>query len=674
MRRRLDIQGLRAIAVISVVVFHAGLPLESGFLGVDIFFAISGFVIIGVLSRANGNIKTIFSNFYVRRFRRLVPALSILLFTTVVLSLFIFAPFEAQKQTAQTAIGASFGIANAVISLTTGGYFDLAATTNPLLHTWSLAVEEQFYLLFPALLFLSFGIVKKRFSKHAAFLFLTVALSLLSLALMVASHSEWQNHIPSITKGFYSPFPRMWEFGFGAFAYLISVKITRVNPRLNSVLSILGIALLVTAFITTSEQTQTPGIQTVIPILGVSMVMFAGSNSHNNFVNKALQAKPLVFIGDISYSLYLWHWPLIVFSAMLWPSFPYTMTFAALLAFIPAVLSYSFVEQKLTKPWVMKSVLKKAGLAIAFVVIPVLTASTLLYANQHNFWNSTIGNIKIQMDQPHLGDSNGCVSLVVPSGSPSSNCIFGVTDSSLPPIYLVGDSHADQFSESLEEVALKQNTSLVVSTTNGCPFIPLFVHRPELGEAWQADCYANATGKLEWLKSQPPGIVVISNSGVYFNSMDISLTPESPAQPQSKNLSLYKGALTNEVLQLEASGHTVVLASPTPQHLQSPTWPQNCPIPSLITNWCTQTTNFEDANSSIKSVEVVTRRVSKELGVKYVDVSSQLCPSQLCSTITEQQVNFRNPDHITVAFATKLGQWFIDELGASFKKDERKLQ
>ena len=150
MERRRDIQGLRAVAVLLVVFFHAGLPLPGGFVGVDVFFVISGFVITGMLAREferSGRIK--FREFYARRFKRLTPALALMVTVTVLLSAVIASPLGAQQVTAQTAIGAMLLAANVVIALTTGGYFDAAADTNPLLNTWSLSVEEQFYLFFP---------------------------------------------------------------------------------------------------------------------------------------------------------------------------------------------------------------------------------------------------------------------------------------------------------------------------------------------------------------------------------------------------------------------------------------------------------------------------------------------------------------------------------------------
>ncbi len=151
--RRPDIQGLRAVAVLMVVAFHAGLPLRGGFVGVDVFFVISGFVITGMLlreRRATGRIR--FGQFYLRRFRRLTPALALMVTVTMIISAAILSPLGTQQVAAKTGIGAMLLAANVVIARMTGRYFDADAATNPLLHTWTLSVEEQFYLAFPALI------------------------------------------------------------------------------------------------------------------------------------------------------------------------------------------------------------------------------------------------------------------------------------------------------------------------------------------------------------------------------------------------------------------------------------------------------------------------------------------------------------------------------------------
>lgn len=183
---RLDIQGLRALAVLGVIIFHAGVWLPGGFAGVDVFFVVSGFVITGMLQRefAKSN-RVHLGRFYARRFRRLAPALALMVAFTLVVAAFLQSPLGPAQVTAKTALGATTGTANLVINIVTGGYFAAAAETNPLLHTWSLSVEEQFYLIFPALLVGGFWLARRRWT--SGLYIPVVILALLSVILTTVS-------------------------------------------------------------------------------------------------------------------------------------------------------------------------------------------------------------------------------------------------------------------------------------------------------------------------------------------------------------------------------------------------------------------------------------------------------------------------------------------------------
>ena len=205
--RRPDIQGLRAIAVLMVVAFHAGLPVPGGFVGVDVFFVISGFVITAMLHReltAAGRIR--FGAFYIRRFKRLTPALALMVAVTMVISVLVLSPFGVQQTAAKTAVGAMLLVANFVIPILTGGYFAAPAGTNPLLHTWSLSVEEQFYLGFPAILAVGWLLAQRaRALRHAPFL-IVGSVAAASFGLAVLGSTGFTLPTANFLLGFYSPF------------------------------------------------------------------------------------------------------------------------------------------------------------------------------------------------------------------------------------------------------------------------------------------------------------------------------------------------------------------------------------------------------------------------------------------------------------------------------------
>ena len=238
MTRRRDIQGLRALAVLTVVAFHAGLPLPGGFVGVDVFFVISGFVITGMLRReweTTGRIR--FGAFYIRRFKRLTPALALVVGVTAVMSSLILSPSGPQQEAAETAIGAMLLVANWVIAGATGGYFDAPAEANPLLHTWTLAVEEQFYLVFPAVLAAGWMLAARndRFKQVCFVVVGLIAFASFVLADVghVLANSSW-------LLGFYSPATRAWEFALGALLALAATRVTIRSRNLALGLGLLG--------------------------------------------------------------------------------------------------------------------------------------------------------------------------------------------------------------------------------------------------------------------------------------------------------------------------------------------------------------------------------------------------------------------------------------------------
>lgn len=286
--KRLDIQGLRGIAVLVVLAFHSGLPLHSGFIGVDIFFVISGYVITGVLMRTSGPVFKALRNFFVRRFRRLVPALAVILMVTLLLSLIFFSPFGSQENVALTSLGASFGVANFVISRITGGYFDIAAETNPLLHTWSLSVEEQFYLLFPLLLLGGLALFGKYFRKHRIALLIAFGVTGTSFLAMLLGNHGCLGDVSLSTAGFYSPIPRAWEFGIGSLAFLLTEWFCVLKPWVQKARRLLAVGLLVSAFLFITESTQTPGLMTLLPVIGTALLLMEGPNTSDGPVTKFL--------------------------------------------------------------------------------------------------------------------------------------------------------------------------------------------------------------------------------------------------------------------------------------------------------------------------------------------------------------------------------------------------
>jgi peptidoglycan/LPS O-acetylase OafA/YrhL len=335
MKYRSDINGLRALAVMAVIADHVGIyAARGGFLGVDVFFVISGFLITGIIypEIEAGHFSSL--RFYERRVRRIVPALAAMLVVTTALSYRYLLPTE-MKGFGQSLVAAVFGASN-IWFFSTAGYFDALAASKPLLHTWSLAVEEQFYVVFPVILLLVHRSFGHRLKPTVAIIFV------MSLAASILTDRADPD------ARFYLPWNRAWELMMGA---LISLRMLPEIRRaaLANALSLLGLGLIAGSILVVNEHSAFLGEKTIIPCVGAMMVIAAGQ-TQVTLAGRMLSLKPVAYIGLISYSLYLWHWPIIVFHRMGlgdWMHLPvkFDKLLLVLVPIVPAALSYKFVEQ-----------------------------------------------------------------------------------------------------------------------------------------------------------------------------------------------------------------------------------------------------------------------------------------------------------------------------------------
>jgi len=358
---RPDIDGLRAMAVLSVLLFHANLGCPGGFVGVDMFFVISGFLIFQLIFEELNSRTFSLIAFWERRIRRILPALVTVVLAVLVAGWFIFLPDDFQK------LGKS-AIAQATLSsnyffyeqwLEGAGYFAPALDPKPLLHTWSLAVEEQFYILFPLILMLAARSRRRPFAETM----LIIAIG--SFALSV--YGSFQ--LPAAT--FYLLPTRAWELLLGALLFLMHGKIT-TNRWLEEAAGWVGLILIVGSIFFYDAFTRFPGRAALPPCLGTALLIFS-SETRLSRVGRFLAWKPIVFIGLISYSLYLWHWPLLVFSKYPANTQSWKMSSLLLLAsFVLAILSWKFIETPFRKRWVFpkrSQIFWLAGLSTAFLFL-----------------------------------------------------------------------------------------------------------------------------------------------------------------------------------------------------------------------------------------------------------------------------------------------------------------
>jgi peptidoglycan/LPS O-acetylase OafA/YrhL len=330
---RPDIDGLRAVAVSIVVFFHAFHDLlPGGFVGVDVFFVISGYLISSIILRDIERKRFSFVHFYAGRVRRLFPALFVVLVACAAIGWFELLPDEYEELGKHIVAGAGF-VSNFVLWAGTG-YFDTAASTKPLLHLWSLGIEEQFYLLWPAALVLA-----ARW-RIAALTLATAIAALSFLANVLGIHYGGIGHDSTAT--FFAPYTRFWELMAGALVAQLGGRYSLSSGQANWA-GLLGIALIAVASLTFSSSLYYPGWSGLMPVAGACLIIAAGPGS---WVNRYLACRPMVWIGLISYPLYLWHWPLLVFGAyVLIPFSDLDRLGAVALSVVLAAATYLFIER-----------------------------------------------------------------------------------------------------------------------------------------------------------------------------------------------------------------------------------------------------------------------------------------------------------------------------------------
>ena len=456
MKYRKEIDGLRAVAVVPVILFHAGVSVFSGgYVGVDVFFVISGYLITSILieDRMAGTYSVL--GFYERRARRILPALFVVLLSCLPFAYMWIPPYPLEDFSRSLAFAALF--ASNVHFLEHGGYFDVSADLRPLLHTWSLAVEEQFYLIFPAILFVLGGFVKRRY---------LIGLGGLALASLVLA--EWAGRAYPAQNFYFTP-SRLWELLAGS---LCAVILFRRDPVAHQGLAALGLCMIVGAMIGFHEGIPTPSTYTLVPVMGTCLIiLYAGPST---YVARLLSVWPVVGIGLISYSAYLWHQPLFAFARIRFPlGLPdWVMLGLALGAFGLAWLTWRFVEQPFRgrAPKLLPS--RLGILSVSAVAIAVL-ATGGLWVKQNDGIPSRMTKdtspflacMQIQTTQHEAGDL--CPGQGTSLGRPLCMAYEGRENG--PKIALLGDSHARTLLPGFEGLSQEHDATVLLGDLAGCP-------------------------------------------------------------------------------------------------------------------------------------------------------------------------------------------------------------
>lgn len=619
--RRNDIQGLRAIAVLSVIAYHAQLPVPGGFTGVDVFFVISGFVITAMLLREHESYGRIrLGRFYLRRFKRLTPALALMTVVVLTFAAVVISPLGPQQIAGQTAAGAMAFIANIVIARTTGGYFDDAADSNPFLHTWSLSVEEQFYMVFPALLG-AIWLIRRWRSTVLPFIVLA-AITIASFGAAVYGSHHGPNGGREIV-GFYSTFSRAWEFGFGALIALAAPWLKRRSSVLLALCAMVGTAVMIAGFAMIDGARPFPGVWALLPGLGTAFVIIGGLKGPRGAILRAFSSRPMVRIGDWSYSLYLWHWPFIVFTTMIWPSVSWAPVAAAALSFIPAIASYHLVEEPLRRrEW--SSGIRRVGVIGVVFAVPTC-AGFAVVAVADRYWKPRYEDGRIAAAYP--GDiGNAAFFAFINKNFPlcadramQANARRQPFLRDLPECYqrragvvdtvLMGDSHAEHFFPGLALAATNANVAYYF--TQDRPY-------------WRTPTTKRVVAAID----ATPSVKTVIVSAWWIRDQ---FTPND---------------LAPTLRALRRGGRSVFVLDDVPKYQFSPFGCKYRQMP-LLPPSCSAAGTGPPPNR-VESRRALEQAVAEAPGVQLIDTFDLLCPAGRCSMVADKRLAYRDGHHLNI--------------------------
>lgn len=488
---RRDIDGLRAVAILSVVGYHVGLPgADGGFVGVDVFFVISGFLITRLLLKELVNRGSIdLRAFFARRVRRLLPAFIVVVAATLLLGAFFLVPVNGeQTDLAASAAAAAVYLANIHFAFMTGGYFDRPSELMPLLHTWSLAVEEQFYVVWPLALLACAAVARR----SGASLVIVVAIVLggtvvasLVYSMRASGGDGWMAQM-----AFFTLPSRAWELAIGA---LLAVAMRRrPDPRPWAGLSLAGGGLVVigVAIAGYDDTMAFPGVAALAPTLGAAAIIAGGALAPRSLVSRVLSTAPMVMLGAVSYSWYLWHWPLLALARAheLGATDLRRDAAMAAAALVLAGLTYIMIEKPIRTRviwgnWGASTILRGAATATLVLIAGAgaLHAYSMQLAKGVRFERLDRAAREEQVSETYCyyGDDEPFVRL-----DPRSDCLHGEESGKKKIVVLWGDSHADHFAGMIEEAIKPHGLALLAHAMSACP--PLL--RQPASENLQEDC------------------------------------------------------------------------------------------------------------------------------------------------------------------------------------------
>jgi peptidoglycan/LPS O-acetylase OafA/YrhL len=635
---RPDVEGLRALAVGLVIASHVGLPLlQGGFVGVDVFFVLSGYLITSLLTQeisSSGSVN--FARFYARRARRLLPAAITMVLGVCSAEAIVMNPLR-QVRVLKAAFATLLYSSNLYFAVLKLQYFDQYSATNPLLHTWSLAVEEQFYLIWPMLLLLLARLTQSVKRRSIAL----AAIALVSFALCV-----WLTAAnPSLA--FFGMPTRIWEFSAGGLLAFIPEKWLGRRQWLFSSMGVIGlIALLASAELI--RDTMFPGYIAALPVLGTLFVLLAGAGAPKLLVARLFSMKPAQVMGRLSYSLYLWHWPALVIGSQLIPSNSVAIRLGWIAgAALIAAGTNAVIENPIRfQPFLIA----RSGLTLGLAAL-----GTILCLGAMGTWRAILHRSqefrkydRIVRDIPAVY-RKGCD----PDRADARPqvCFFGDASHPQSTVVLYGDSHAAQWFPAVMEIADAQHWRLATIIKPGCT--PLHM-KEELIPRMEQVCDEWRRAAIDDIKQLHPDLVLLSNASQHPGAGGKMMVDMRVWEQGARDTFT---ALANQGVKVRFIRDSPFANFDVPGCLAQAEWDGHTRCEGLLPS--------EALSPKVYAAE---EKAAENLGkVKFLDLSDQMCGPDRCYLEVSGQVIYRDGDHLTASFSRSLAAVLFQRLRDSEK-------
>lgn len=660
----MDIQGLRGFALLLVLFTHAEIPYATGgFVGLDIFYVLSGFLITGlIVTEVERRGKLSIKNFYARRAKRLLPAAAVVLGVVVVGSALIFSPLRNQEVSGDVLASALY-VVNWRFIAQSVNYFSFDLGASPVQHYWSLSVEEQFYFVWPLLVVAGAGFAASRIARRAG-LGLRPSLAMLIVPLGLASLA-FSVYIAATDPhaAYFSTLGRVWELSIGAVLMLILPTGLRLPKLVSGLAVFVGLGVVVASMFAFDGSTPYPGWRALIPVLGSIAVIVAGTATVSSLPTRMLCWRPLQFVGKISYSWYLWHWPMIVFAIALWGDLsPLALSAVTIASVIPSIFTHYSIEERFRRSrslgrrprrglalgaaCTMAAVFLGFGLQWSQTTVPTASRAAALGAlaiGPSGLAQQAAVAVRPSPSQaPHMKGplfDDGCVLLHENTDPPE--CAYGYKKSNKVAVVL-GDSHGLEWFPPMMDLARKYRWRLVGMTKASC-VVSLVNFEPPCN-IWRRKA-------LRRIISEHPDLVVVSSSTA--RRYKVIKNGKRLNRFASERYLVAGFAKTLRILRRTGARVVVIRDQPLAPFLPPDCVSQNinhldrCVFPAKRPLW--------------KSFDLYgTARVR---GVRLVDPIRVLCPRRnRCRSVVGNVLVYRDNYHITPTYAHTLTPWLERKL------------